>query len=107
MTKKALRIIPDEANPKRLVNVASCSADAGADADEGCCACEVDGERQVFSSEEQALEFLLGSVVEKIGDDPTAKAEMADFLTMLLDTDPELKDEVLAGVAIRNAAGGE
>jgi hypothetical protein len=28
---------------------------------------------------------------------------MADFLTMLLDTDPELKGEVLAGVAIREA----
>lgn len=103
MTKKALRIIPEEFNPKRLVNVASCSVDDAADDQQSCSTCEIGEEQQVFSSEEQALEFLLGSVVEKIGDDATAKAEMADFLTMLLDTDPELKDEVLAGVAIRKA----
>lgn len=103
MTKKALRIIPEEGKPQRLVNVASCSVDGAADDKEGCSTCAIGDEQQIFSSEEQALEFLLGSVVEKIGDDPTARAEMADFLTMLLDTDPELKGEVLAGVAIREA----
>jgi len=99
MAKKALRILPDEVLTQRLVNVESRSTE-GLKADEGCCgSCDVE-DRQVFSSEEQAIDFLLGNILEKLGDDAEAKAEMADFLTMLLDTDPQLKEEVLDGVAI-------
>jgi len=58
-------------------------------------------QQQVFSSEEQALEFLLSGIVEKMGGASEERSEMADFLGMLLDTDPELKAEVLAGVSIR------
>jgi hypothetical protein len=103
MTKKALRIISEEAPAQRLTQVGSRTA-APIQA-QGCCGgCESEEPQQVFSSEEQALDFLLGSIVDKLGDDSVAKAEMADFLTMLLDTDPELKEEVLSGVAIRSSS---
>jgi hypothetical protein len=101
MTKKALRIIPQEAPIKRPMHAGS-HATSPIGAQECCGGCESEGPQQVFSSEEQALDFLLGSIVEKLGDDSTAKSEMADFLAMLLDTDPELKEEVLSGVAIRS-----
>jgi hypothetical protein len=64
---------------------------------------EAPAPRQVFSSEDQALEFLLSGIVDKLGGSAEERSEMADFLGMLLDTDPDLKAEVLAGVAIRRA----
>jgi hypothetical protein len=56
---------------------------------------------QVFSSEEQALETLLSNVVGRFSDDPSERADMADFLEMILDTDPGLREEILAGTTIR------
>lgn len=60
--------------------------------------------QQLFSSEEQALEFLVESMVQKLGDSTQEKADMADFLNLLLDTDPMLKEEILSGVNIRKGA---
>lgn len=56
---------------------------------------------QVFSSEEQALSFLVDSVTSKLVDSGPEKAQMHEFLSLLLDTDPTLREEILAAVTIR------
>jgi hypothetical protein len=61
--------------------------------------CETPG--QVYSSEEQALEVLVDSIVGKLGDSPTEQREMAEFLNMILETDPELRSEIVASARIR------
>jgi hypothetical protein len=57
--------------------------------------------KQVYDSEEGALEVLVESIVGKLGDSPRERREMADFLNMLLETDPTLRHEVLSGVVVR------
>jgi hypothetical protein len=57
--------------------------------------------KQVYSSEQQALEVLVDSIVGKLSDTPEERAEMQDFLEMILDTDPMLREEILASTAIR------
>jgi hypothetical protein len=61
--------------------------------------CEAQG--QVYSSEEQALEVLVESIVAKLADSPKEQNEMAEFLDMILETDPELRSEILASTTIR------
>jgi hypothetical protein len=56
---------------------------------------------QVYSSEDQALELLVDSIVGKLSDTPKERAEMEQFLKMIIDTDPALRDEILASTTIR------
>jgi hypothetical protein len=56
---------------------------------------------QVYSSEEQALEVLVESIVGKLADSPKEQREMAEFLDTVLETDPELRREILASATIR------
>jgi hypothetical protein len=56
---------------------------------------------QFYSSEKQALEVLVGGIVGKLADSPKEQLEMAEFLDMVLETDPELKREILAATTIR------
>jgi hypothetical protein len=56
---------------------------------------------QVFSSEEQALEVLVSQVVSRFEEDPEEQVEMREFLNVILETDPELRNEILSGVTIR------
>jgi len=57
--------------------------------------------KQVFSSEEQALELLVSQVVSRYEDDPQEQAEMRKFLQSVLETDPVLRSEILSGATIR------
>ena len=56
---------------------------------------------QVYSSESQALEVLVESLVSKLADSPQEQLEMAEFLDMVLETDPELRSQILAQTTIR------
>lgn len=56
---------------------------------------------QVYSSEEQAIEVLLDNVVGRIADDSQDQREMREFLSVILDTDPTLKQEILQSTTIR------
>jgi len=49
-------------------------------------------------SEEQVLESLLSSITDKLGDQGVGKAQMHEFLNLILDTDPALKEEILRGI---------
>lgn len=56
---------------------------------------------QTFESEDSAINFLVGSVVNRLGADTPEGADMQDFLDMVLESDPSLREELLAGVSIR------
>ena len=56
---------------------------------------------QGFSSDNEAIDFLLKSVIENLGDQAPDKAQLQEFLSLLLDTDPGLREEILAGISHR------
>ncbi|MEY4700213.1 MAG: hypothetical protein RL326_400 [Pseudomonadota bacterium] len=103
MTKKALKVAKETVVTRSLENAPS--RDATRVKPKSLAIIQADDEdvRQEFSSEDQAIDFLLGSVVDKLSENPEDRAEMADFLGMLLDTDPALKEEILANVSIRKS----
>ena len=51
-------------------------------------------------SEGQVLESLLSRITDKLGDQGIAKAQMHEFLSLILDTDPVLKEEILRGIRV-------
>jgi hypothetical protein len=57
--------------------------------------------KQSFSSEKQALEFFTESIVSKLEGNSAKQAEMQQFLQVLLETDPLLKEALLDGVNIK------
>lgn len=102
MTKKALKIVPEKVITRSIENAPSRSSVRAAPKSLTIIEADEEG-RQEFSSEDQAIDFLLGSVVDKLSENPEDRADMADFLGMLLETDPELKEEILANVTIRKS----
>jgi hypothetical protein len=57
--------------------------------------------KQSFSSEQQALEFFTESIAAKLEQDPAQRADMQQFLRVLLDTDPLLREELLGGLNVK------
>lgn len=57
--------------------------------------------KQSFSSEQQALDFFMESIVSKLEQNSSKRAEMQQFLQVLLETDPLLKEALLDGVNIK------
>jgi hypothetical protein len=53
-----------------------------------------------FPSEEKALSALISSVLDSLDGDLEQRTEMQLFLETLLETDPELKQELLSAVTI-------
>lgn len=101
MAKKALKIVEEKVKTRSLENAPSRGTAGSTPKSLAIIQADEDHARQEFSTEDQAIDFLLGSVVDKLSDNPEDRADMADFLGMLLDTDPQLKEEILANVAIR------
>ena len=54
-----------------------------------------------FDNEDEALSSLMSSVLDNLGSNTDERSEMQSFLQTLLDTDPELKKELLEGVTVR------
>jgi len=46
---------------------------------------------QAFSSETQALDFLVSSITDKLGAEGGERSQMLEFLNLILETDPALK----------------
>ncbi len=103
MTKKALKVAEEKVATRSLENAPSRGATRAKPKSLAIIQVDEEDARQEFSSEDQAIDFLLGNVVDKLSENPEDRAEMADFLGMLLDTDPELKEEILANVSIRKS----
>lgn len=100
MNKKAEKVIekPSKDSARRLVNSMSATAGAHSNPD-----AKVNDpfQGQTFESEDSAIKFLLGSVVSRLGVGTPEGADMQDFLDMVLQSDPSLREELLAGVRIR------
>ncbi len=112
MKKRAVQFKPERSNEetktKRVIDnapSASTTSEAqGRDASESLSGQDTQGDPfggQVFESEEGAINFLLESVVRRLGSDTPEGADMHDFLDMVLESDPTLRDELLAGATIR------
>ena len=56
---------------------------------------------EACGSEEEALNVLLGRITDKLGHRGSEQAQMHEFLTLILDTDPSLKEELLREIVIR------
>jgi hypothetical protein len=56
---------------------------------------------QACGSEQEALNLLLGRITDKLGHRGSEQAQMHEFLTLILDTDPSLKEELLREIVIR------
>lgn len=56
---------------------------------------------EVCGSEDEALNVLLGRITDKLGHRGSEQAQMHEFLTLILDTDPSLKEELLREIVIR------
>ncbi len=52
------------------------------------------------SSDKEALNYLLSSITDKLGDQGVEKAQLHEFLSLILDTDPALKEEILRGIRV-------
>jgi hypothetical protein len=106
MAKKATKIQTEQGQPQfkgRLTNTPSTTLESSAQVVDGLVAQKVSDTvaTQVYSSEEQALEVLLDSIVGKLSESPKERAEMEEFLKLIIDTDPALREEILASTAIR------
>ncbi len=51
-------------------------------------------------SEEEVLSSLLSSITDNLGDQGVEKAQLHEFLNLILDTDPALKEEILRGIRL-------
>jgi hypothetical protein len=56
-----------------------------------------------FNSPSEALNALVESVVQRFDDDSEEQEEMREFLHAVLESDPELAEEILAGAEIRKS----
>jgi hypothetical protein len=106
MTKKATKTQEEQAQPQfkgRLTNTPSRTLQSSAQVVDGARerGLAEDLTKQRYSSEEQALEVLVDSIVSKLVDSPAEQAEMREFLDLILETDPPLREEILASTSIR------
>jgi hypothetical protein len=106
MAKKATKTQEEQAQPQfkgRLTNSPSTtlqsSAQSASRAPEQ--SMSESAATQVYSSEDQALEVLVDSIVGKLSQSPQERAEMEEFLKLIIDTDPALREEILASTTIR------
>ncbi|MEY4669877.1 MAG: hypothetical protein RL518_2576 [Pseudomonadota bacterium] len=56
---------------------------------------------EAYGSDEQALHSLVSSITEKLGPQALERGQMHEFLSLILDTDPALKEEILKGIRER------
>jgi hypothetical protein len=106
MAKKATKTQEEQVQPQfkgRLTNTPSTTLQNGAQSASRSTEKNLSENMatQVYSSEDQALEVLVDSIVGKLSESPQERAEMEEFLKMILDTDPALREEVLASTVIR------
>jgi hypothetical protein len=100
MNKKAVKVSEGQTkeSTRALVNSVSATSDIHS---EHNAKVEDPFQGQTFESEDSAINFLLKSVVSRLGIDTPEGADMQDFLDMVLESDPMLREELLAGVSIR------
>lgn len=56
---------------------------------------------QALSSEEKALDVLVSCITDKLGGEGQERSQMHEFLTLMLETDPALKEEIMQEISPR------
>jgi hypothetical protein len=56
---------------------------------------------QALSSDEEALDFLVSSITDKLSGAGQGRSQMHEFLSLILETDPALKEEILQEIILR------
>ncbi len=105
MSKKRsnLKLVTESKPNKKRQLVNSPSRSSGqqpADPESGRSAIAESFGKQAFSSEKQALGFLISQVVSRYEGDPREQDEMRKFLESIVETDPVLRSEILSGTTI-------
>jgi hypothetical protein len=99
MVKRSLKVTPTtKGREKREVVDASRDAKKAAPTEE---LLDPSLAKQSFSSEQQALQFFTESIASKVEGDPAQRADMQQFLQLLLETDPILREELLGGLNVK------
>lgn len=60
----------------------------------------LEAQKRVFSDEREAIEFFVAHLIGAV-QEPGEQGQMREFLELLLETDPQLKQDLLAGVTSR------
>ena len=61
----------------------------------------LEGAREATGSNSDTLNTLVENIVENLSEGGEDRVQMKEFLTLLLDTDPSLGEEILAGISER------
>lgn len=102
MTKKAIKSKELTVSRSKLTKVETRSNPQSVEAFRSTFADAVLNETsQTFSAEDQALEFLVSSITSKLGAEGGEGAQMREFLNLILETDPSLKEDILDGISKR------
>jgi hypothetical protein len=101
MVKKATKRKVATSAPRRSVTLAMSPVASDARPESQFAQGVIDDARAAERSEEEALSFLISRITDKVGEQGMGGEQMREFLTLLLDTDPTLKEEILQGITHR------
>lgn len=101
MTKKATKLKATEPTPRRSTKRLMRAGPAQPKSQPQFAQNVIDEAQGVCGSGEEALSLLIANIADKLGEDGGEGAQMREFLSLILDTDPTLKEEILQGVSLR------
>lgn len=101
MTKNATKLKATVSAPKRSPKSRSVPPSTPLNAQPQFAQGVVEETQAAYSSEEKALDFLISNITDKLGGQGLEGAQMREFLSLILDTDPTLKEEILKGISVR------
>ena len=101
MTKKATKLKAIQSTPRRSTKCSMPSVPAQPKSQPQFAQNVIDEAQGVSVSGEDALGLLISNITDKLGDQGVEGAQMREFLSLILDTDPTLKEEILQGISLR------
>jgi hypothetical protein len=101
MTKKATKLTATVSTPRRTTKGRAPSLPTHTSPQPEFAQSVVSKAQGVWTSEEEALGCLITNITEKLGDEGMEGTQMREFLSLILDTDPALKEEILQGISLR------
>jgi len=101
MKKKATKLKVTEPSPRRSVKRPILPVPIERDSPTEFAQSVIAEARVTRGSDEEVLSSLISSITEKLGGQGIEKSQMDEFLSLILDTDPTLKEEILQGLTTR------
>jgi hypothetical protein len=99
MVKRSVKVVPTSKEREKPISVGTARQEKEVLKTEG--ALDPSLAKQNFSSEQQAIQFFTESIASKIEEDPAQRADLQEFLQLLLETDPILREELLEGLNVK------